>query len=57
MVDDRAGGKGRPAGHRVRRRQGHGEAFDRPMLRDLYQAAADAGFRDDDMAFVAGIYR
>ncbi len=28
-----------------------------PMLRDLYQAAADAGFRDDDIAFVARIYR
>ena len=28
-----------------------------PVLRDLYQAAADAGFRDDDVAFVARIYR
>ncbi len=28
-----------------------------PALRDLYQAAADAGFRDDDVAFVARIYR
>ena len=28
-----------------------------PMLRDLYQAAADTGFRDDDIAFVARIYR
>ena len=27
-----------------------------PVLRDLYQAAADAGFRDDDVAFVARIY-
>ena len=28
-----------------------------PVLRDLYQAAADAGLRDDDVAFVARIYR
>jgi len=27
-----------------------------PVLRDLYQAAADAGFRDDDVAFVARLY-
>ena len=27
-----------------------------PVLRDLYQAAADAGFRHDDVAFVARIY-
>ncbi len=26
-----------------------------PVLRDLYQAAADAGLRDDDVAFVAHI--
>ena len=28
-----------------------------PVLRDLYQAAADAGLRDEDVAFVARIYR
>ena len=28
-----------------------------PAARDAYQAAADAGFRDDDVAFVSRIYR
>jgi len=28
-----------------------------PVLRDLYQAAADAGFRDDDVALVSRMYR
>ncbi len=28
-----------------------------PVLRDLYQAAADSGLRDDDVAFVARLYR
>ncbi len=27
-----------------------------PALRDLYQAAADAGYRDDDVGFVARLY-
>jgi hypothetical protein len=27
-----------------------------PVLRDLYQPAADAGFRDDDVALVDRIY-
>ena len=27
-----------------------------PVVRDLYQDAADAGFRDDDVAFVARMY-
>jgi len=28
-----------------------------PVLRDLYQAATDTGFRDNDVALVARIYR
>jgi 3-hydroxyisobutyrate dehydrogenase len=28
-----------------------------PVVRDAYQAAADAGFRDDDVAYVSRIYR
>jgi hypothetical protein len=45
--------RGQPRGHAkgsTRLRLG-------PATRDLYQAAADVGLSDDDIACVAGLYR
>ncbi|MGD0746711.1 MAG: hypothetical protein ABSB68_02730 [Acidimicrobiales bacterium] len=53
-MDDRARGQRCQARHRA----GPGGGLHLgPIIRDPYQAAADAGLSDDDIAYIARLYR
>jgi hypothetical protein len=53
-LDDRAGTEGCPAGQRTGRANGSTRLRLGPAIRDLYEAAADAGLNDDDTALSHG---
>ena len=56
LIATRRKNEGRAPGHRVAGATGTTELRIGPVLRDPYQAAADAGFQDDEVAFVSSMY-